>query len=112
MAKRMPFWGVGPVIGVTTAGYGLAAVAATLIWPSAFTVAVLPYPYLAVAGGTLLAIGVCWYAIAVRAVVKAYRQQRLVTDGIYALCPDLEGRAEECRRKLADARGERQDGQV
>lgn len=32
--------------------------------------------------------------------------------GIYALCPALEGRADECRRKLAEARGERQNGQV
>jgi protein-S-isoprenylcysteine O-methyltransferase Ste14 len=82
----MSFWGVGPVIGVPTACYGLAALVVTLVWPSAFGIAVLPSPYLAVAGGMLLAIGVAWYAVAVRTVYQAYRDERLVTDGIYSLC--------------------------
>jgi protein-S-isoprenylcysteine O-methyltransferase Ste14 len=82
----MPFWGVGPVIGVTTAGYALAAVTATLVWPSAFSIAGLPHKYLAVAGGMLLAVGVIWYVVALRAIVRAYRAERLVTDGMYALC--------------------------
>jgi protein-S-isoprenylcysteine O-methyltransferase Ste14 len=84
--KRMSILGVGPAIGAPTACYGAAALAATLAWPSAFAIAVLPYPYLAVGGGILLAIGVLWYTIAVRAIHKAYQEQRLVTDGIYALC--------------------------
>ncbi len=84
--KRMSLWGVGPAIGVPTACYGLAALVVTLAWPSAFDIAVLPYPYLAVAGGMLLAIGVAWYAVAVRTVYQAYQEERLVTGGVYALC--------------------------
>ena len=86
MPKRMSIFGVGPAIGVPTACYALAALAATLQWPSAFAIAVLPYPYLAVAGGVLLAIGIPWYTFGVRTIHRAYREERLVTDGIYALC--------------------------
>ena len=86
MPRRMSFWGVGPAIGMPTACYAAAALVATVEWPAAFAIAVLPYPYLATAGGTLLAIGVAWYAVAVRTVHQAYGEKRLVTDGIYALC--------------------------
>ena len=86
MAERMSIWGVGPAVGAPTACYGLAALVATLVWPSAFAIGGLPYPWLAVLGGLLLAIGAAWYAIAVRTVRKAYREQRLVTDGVYAVC--------------------------
>lgn len=86
MPKRMPFWGVGPAIGVPTACYALAALAATLVWPSSLAIPVLPYPYLAVAGAVLLAVGTAWYIVAVRTIHRAYRQHRLVTDGVYALC--------------------------
>ena len=34
------------------------------------------------------------------------------TGGIYTLCPSLQGRADECRRKLAEARREREDDKV
>jgi protein-S-isoprenylcysteine O-methyltransferase Ste14 len=84
--KRMPIWGVGPAVGVRTACYGLAALVATLVWPSAFAIRGLPYPWLALLGGLLLAIGVPWYVIAVRTIRKAYHERRLVTDGVYALC--------------------------
>ena len=84
--KRMPFWGVGPAVGVPTACYGLAALAVTLLRPSPFAIAWLPYPWLAALAGLLLAVGVPWYVIAVRTVWKAYRAERLATDGLYALC--------------------------
>jgi protein-S-isoprenylcysteine O-methyltransferase Ste14 len=82
----MPIWGVGPAVGVPTACYGLAAGAATFVWPSASGIGGLPYPWLAVLGGLLLAMGAAWYAIAVRTVRSAYREERLVTDGVYAVC--------------------------
>ena len=86
MSKRMSFWGAGPAIGVPTTLYAAAALSATLVWPTTFAIGVLPYPCLATAGGLLLAIGISWYAFAGRAIVRAYREERLVTDGIYALC--------------------------
>lgn len=86
MPKRMSILGVGPAIGAPTACYGAAALVATLEWPSAFAIPIIPYPYLAVAGGTLLAIGVAWYAVAVRTIHQAHREERLLTDGIYSLC--------------------------
>jgi protein-S-isoprenylcysteine O-methyltransferase Ste14 len=82
----MSIWGVGPAVGLPTACYGLAAVVSTRIWPSALAIGGVPYPWLAVLGGLLLAIGAAWYAIAVRTVRKAYREQRLVTGGVYAVC--------------------------
>ncbi len=84
--KRMSFWGVGPTVGVPTACYGLAALVASLLRPSAFAIAWPPHPWPAVLAGLLLAVGVPWYAIGVRAIGKAYRAERLATDGLYALC--------------------------
>jgi len=86
VAERMSIWGVGPAVGPPTACYALAALMATFVWPSVFTCAVVPYPCLAVVGGTLLAIGVALYVVAVLTVRKAYRDGRLVTDGMYAIC--------------------------
>ena len=86
MAERMPFWGVGPTVGAPTACYGLAALVASLVWPSVFAIAPPRGPWPAVVAGMLLAVGVPWYAIGVRAVRKAYGADRLVTDGLYALC--------------------------
>jgi len=86
VAERMSFWGVGPAVGVPTACYGLAALVASLLWPSVFAIAWPPGPWPVVVAVTLLAVGVPWYAIGVRAVRKAYRADRLVTDGLYALC--------------------------
>lgn len=86
MAKRMSFWGVGPAVAVPTACYGLAATVASLVWPSASAILWVPYPLLATVGGVLLAVGVAWYAIGVRTVHRAYRAERLVTDGLYAVC--------------------------
>lgn len=86
MADRMSFWGVGPTVGVPTACYGLAALVASLLGPSAFAIAWPPRPWLAVLAGLLLAVGVPWYAIGVRTIHKAYRAERLVTGGLYAVC--------------------------
>lgn len=84
--ERMSFWGVGPAIGAPVAAYGLAALAATLLWTRVFALTFVPYPWLAMVGGALLAAGAVWYALALRAVWRAYHQRRLVTGGLYAVC--------------------------
>jgi protein-S-isoprenylcysteine O-methyltransferase Ste14 len=82
----MSLWGVGPTIVAPVMAYGLAALAATLFWPDVFSLTFLPYPWLAVVGGALLAGSAVWYALAARAVWRAYHQRRLVTGGLYAVC--------------------------
>ena len=82
----MPIWGAGPSLGLPTALYGLAALAATLIRPSIFTIEVAPHPILAILGGTLLAIGIPLYVVSLRTMLKAHREERLATGGVYAFC--------------------------
>ncbi len=85
MANRISVWGVGPLVGVPTACYGLAAAGVSLIWPATFALGV-PYAWLAALAVVLLAVGAAWYVAAVRAMFKAYREERLLTGGLYAVC--------------------------
>jgi len=84
--EKMSLWGVGPKIGRWTFFYLAAAVAATLVWPSVFSIRFVPRGYLAAAGGVLLLSVVPLYVITVRAVARAHREDRLVTTGPYAVC--------------------------
>lgn len=86
MPKKMSLWGVGPRIGRWTFFYLAAAVAATLVWPSVFSIGFVPRGYLAAAGGALLLIAAPLYVITVRAVARAHCEDRLVTTGPYAVC--------------------------
>jgi len=78
-------WGIGPKLGIWTAGYTLVAGVATYLWWPLFRIP-LPYPSLVAAAAVLLAIGLPLYVAAGRALVRAHRQRRLLTTGPYSVC--------------------------
>jgi protein-S-isoprenylcysteine O-methyltransferase Ste14 len=84
--KRMSVLGIGPSVGAPSVLYAAAAGVATWIWPEWFAIRGVPYPALLVAGLMLLGLGMVMQAIAGRTLMKAYRQDRLVTTGVYAVC--------------------------
>jgi protein-S-isoprenylcysteine O-methyltransferase Ste14 len=86
MPVKMSIWGVGPIIFALTAAYALGAVVATFAWPSVFALHVVPYPYLAAAGGGVLALCILLHVITGRLIVEAHRSGELVTTGPYAVC--------------------------
>ncbi|NLE38991.1 MAG: isoprenylcysteine carboxylmethyltransferase family protein [Pirellulaceae bacterium] len=83
---RMSFWGVGPSIQVPVGVYAALTGAATYLWPAWFAIDWPPYPALLAAGAVLLALGLVFQAIAGRELLRAYREDRLLTTGVYALC--------------------------
>ncbi|MBN1588645.1 MAG: isoprenylcysteine carboxylmethyltransferase family protein [Pirellulales bacterium] len=84
--KKMPFWGVGPMVQAITLVYAALAGAATYAWPEWFAIHWLPYPVVLAAGIVLVAVGLPFQAIAGCALMKAYHADHLVTTGVYAIC--------------------------
>jgi len=84
--EKMSLWGAGPRIGRWTFFYLAAAVAASILWPSRFSIPFVPRAYLTVVGLALLLSAVPLYVLTVRAVARAHREDRLVTTGPYAVC--------------------------
>lgn len=85
MNNRLSRWGIGPRILATATVYAVIGVAATHLWP---TVCLIPWPPPAVfltVGIVLLMIGVPMWLIAMRAVMRAYHSDRLVTSGVFGL---------------------------
>ena len=85
MNNRLSRFGIGPRILVSAAAYAVLGIAATCLWP---TVCLIPWPPSAVfvtVGILLLMIGVPMWLIAMRAVMRAYNSDRLVTSGVFGL---------------------------
>ena len=85
MNNRLSRFGIGPRILVSAAAYAVLGIAATCLWP---TVCLIPWPPAAVfvaVGILLLMIGVPMWLIAMRAVMRAYKGDRLVTSGVFGL---------------------------
>ena len=85
MNSRLSRFGIGPRILVSAAAYAVLGIAATCLWP---TVCLIPWPPPAVfvtVGILLLMIGVPMWLIAMRAVMRAYNSDRLVTSGVFSL---------------------------
>ncbi len=86
MPERMSIFGVGPLIVLLTAAYFLAVLAVHLLYPGRFAIPRIPHACFVAAGSLLLAIGLPALVFAVRAVRRAFRKGKLVTDGPYAVC--------------------------
>lgn len=86
MAEKMSVWGVGPRIGRPTFLYALAAGVATYLWPSLWAIRVVRYRYLLAGAAMLLALAAAAYPVSIFSFWRGYREGRLVTTGMYALC--------------------------
>jgi protein-S-isoprenylcysteine O-methyltransferase Ste14 len=82
--KRISFWGVGPRIGAPSLIYTLGAWAATSTWPGIFQLRWLPGG-VRIAGAALLLAGLLIYFAGAVTVMRAYKQDRLVTSGVFGL---------------------------
>jgi len=85
MNNRLSRFGIGPRILASATAYAVLGGAATYLWP---TVCLIPWPPPSVfmtVGIVLLVIGVPMWLIAMRAVMRAYNSDRLVTSGVFGL---------------------------
>lgn len=86
MPERMSIWGVGPQVFTPTAAMALVAAVLTSVWPRAFRFPAIPDGVRTTLGLMLLFLAIPVYLVAVRAMLRAHREQRLLTSGIYAVC--------------------------
>jgi protein-S-isoprenylcysteine O-methyltransferase Ste14 len=84
-ATRRSFFGVGPRVVLTTVCSGVVLAVISSFWPSAFAIPFVSAVVCEAAGAALLVCGVALYGVALRAVRRAYKQERLITTGVYGV---------------------------
>ena len=84
--KKLDFFGVGPKIGRIALPYLAGAIALTIIFPVLFTFGEPVRNFLLIAGIIILAIGLIFYGLTVRLLLKGLKETRLVTTGTYRYC--------------------------
>ena len=85
MNNHLSRFGIGPRILVSAAAYAVLGGVATCLWPTACLIQWPPPSVFVTVGILLLVIGVPMWLIAVRAVMRAYNSDRLVTSGVFSL---------------------------
>jgi protein-S-isoprenylcysteine O-methyltransferase Ste14 len=86
MEEKMSRWGIGPVFFSLSLGYGVIMVLLSRYFHPVFEINILPHLFLTILGIALIAIGVPFWIISVKSVMRAYNADKLVTDGIYRYC--------------------------
>ena len=82
---RLSFYGVGPKIMIPSLSTTLLAGVATRYWPEICIVHIVPRQVSILGGILLLIIGVAIWLIAGHSVLSAYREDRLVTSGLFGV---------------------------
>jgi len=86
MEKKMSRWGTGPVFFSLSLGYGLIMVVLSRHFYPVFEINILPHRFLTILGILMIAVGVPFWIISVKSVMRAYNADKLVTEGIYRYC--------------------------
>ena len=82
----MSRWGIAPVFAALSISYGLMTLSVSRYFHPVFQIGFVPYSYLAILGVIIILIGVPFWIIAVRTVMRAYNAGELVTGGVYRCC--------------------------
>lgn len=86
MQEKMSRWGIGPIFAFMSIGYGILVFAISRYFYPFFKIPLLPQWLLSALGVLLLLIGIPFFIISVKTVMKAYNSDSLVTRGIYGCC--------------------------
>ena len=86
MKEKMSRWGVGPTFTFLSVSYGIIMLAISHYFQPAFQIPFVPYWLLQISGIALILIGVPFFIISVKTVMKAYNADALVTQGIFRCC--------------------------
>ena len=82
----MSRWGVGPIFAFLSIVYGILAIGISRYFDPFFRIPLLPQWLLSVLGIILLMVGIPFFIISVKTVMRAYNSDSLVTSGIYGCC--------------------------
>jgi protein-S-isoprenylcysteine O-methyltransferase Ste14 len=81
----MTLWGVGPWFAMISVLCYLGAFWLQYHYSNFFTVDCIPLMISVIAGGVLLAVGLPFWFISARTIVRGFNEGRLVTDGVYSI---------------------------
>jgi protein-S-isoprenylcysteine O-methyltransferase Ste14 len=81
----MTLWGVGPLWALISISYAIAAGFITRDFP-ALRIPEALYPALTFLGIFLIALGLPYYVLSAKAVLRAFAAGELVTTGVYGIC--------------------------
>ena len=84
-SEHLSRWGVGPAFGTAPMVYGVGAAWLTWCYPEVWTIRIVPYAALAVAGIGLASVAVVIYIRSLRLLRVGIRKDTLITDGPYAV---------------------------
>jgi protein-S-isoprenylcysteine O-methyltransferase Ste14 len=82
----MSSWGIGPVFGSVSLAYGMMTVMISYHLYPVFQINFMPYWLLLILGISLIVIGVPFFLISRKTVLRAYNGNELVTDSIFRCC--------------------------
>jgi protein-S-isoprenylcysteine O-methyltransferase Ste14 len=86
MKEKMSRWGIGPIFVSLSVGYGMLMFAISCYFQPFFRIEFVPNRLMSVLGISMIVIGVPFFIISVKTVMRAYNAEKLVTDGIFRCC--------------------------
>jgi len=86
MKEKMSRWGVGPTFAFLSIAYGVFVLAISRYFYPFFRIPLAPQWLLSVVGAVLILIGMPFFIVSIKTVMKAYNSDSLVTRGIYGCC--------------------------
>jgi protein-S-isoprenylcysteine O-methyltransferase Ste14 len=86
VGEKMSRRGVGPVFAAVSIGYALLMLAISRSFYPLFEMRFAPHWLLSTLGTILILIGVPFFALSVKSVMRAYEADELVTDGTFRCC--------------------------
>lgn len=84
--EKMSRWGVGPVFTVLSISYGLVMIGISEYAYPLFHIEIFPGPVLVGVGIVLIAVGIPFYLISAKGVMRAYNSDRLITTSTFRYC--------------------------
>jgi len=84
--KELTFWGTSPIIFLLTILFAIPIVTINCIFKSNFKISIIPHQVLIILAIILLCIGIPFYIYTAKKLKNAYKEQKLVTNGIFKLC--------------------------
>jgi protein-S-isoprenylcysteine O-methyltransferase Ste14 len=86
MKEKMSRWGIGPIFASLSIGYGMIMLVISRHFQPVFQIDFVPYWFLSIFGIALIVVGVPFFIISVKTVMRAYNADKLVTDRIFRCC--------------------------
>ena len=82
----MSRWGIGPIFTSLSIGYGVLTILISSYFHPVFQIEFISHRFLAIIGIFLMVIGIPFFLVSIKTVMRAYNAHELVTNGIYRCC--------------------------